>query len=55
MLPHPLIPRELYILKKLGRGWSNVEKYIAALLLKIQVTTREEAALYAIREGFTDD
>jgi NarL family two-component system response regulator LiaR len=63
----PLTPRELETLKLIARGMSNQEiavelhvhdrtvaKYVSAILEKLQLANRTQAALYAIREGLTE-
>ncbi len=63
----PLTPRELETLKLIARGLSNQEiaaelhvhertvaKYVSAILEKLQLANRTQAALYAIREGLTE-
>ena len=68
MLPYPLTPRELHIVKMIGRGRSDEEiaaslaateavvaEYIRTILLKLQLATRAEVALYAKREGLTGE
>lgn len=63
----PLTPRELETLKLIARGLSNQEiaaelhvsertvaKYVGAILEKLQLANRTQAALYAIREGLTE-
>jgi NarL family two-component system response regulator LiaR len=63
----PLTPRELEVLKLIARGLSNQEiaaelhvsertvaKYVSAILEKLQLANRTQAALYAIREGLTE-
>jgi NarL family two-component system response regulator LiaR len=63
----PLSPRELDTLKLIARGMSNneiaqelhvhvrtVAKYVSAILEKLQLASRTQAALYAVREGLTD-
>ena len=64
----PLTPRELETLRLIARGLSNQEigsilfvhertvaKYVSSILEKLQLANRTQAALYAIREGLTDD
>ena len=63
----PLTPRELECLRLIARGMSNKEiaaelhvhertvaKYVSNILEKLQVASRTQAALYAIREGLTE-
>ncbi len=64
----PLTPRELETLRLIARGLSNheiadilfvhertVAKYVSTILEKLQLANRTQAALYAIREGLTDE
>lgn len=64
----PLTPRELETLRLIARGLSNQEiadalfvhertvaKYVSTILEKLQLANRTQAALYAIREGLTDE
>jgi DNA-binding NarL/FixJ family response regulator len=61
-----LTERELETLRLIARGLSNQEmalemsihentvaKYVSAVLAKLQLTNRTQAALYAIRMGLT--
>lgn len=61
-LPEPLTDRELEVLKQIGRGLGNreiaaelvlsektVKTHVANILQKLQVASRTQAALYAIR------
>ncbi len=63
----PLAPRELECLRLIARGMSNSEiaqemhvhprtvaKYVSAVLEKLQLASRTQAALYAVREGLTE-
>ncbi len=63
----PLTPRELETLRLIARGLSNQEiakalfvhdrtvaKYVSSILEKLQLANRTQAALYAIREGWTE-
>jgi two-component system, NarL family, response regulator LiaR len=63
----PLSPRELETLRLIARGMSNreiaqelhvsertVAKYVSSILEKLQLASRTQAALYAIREGLTE-
>jgi NarL family two-component system response regulator LiaR len=63
----PLTPRELETLRLIARGLSNKEiakelvvhertvaKYVSSILEKLQLASRTQAALYAIREGLTE-
>jgi NarL family two-component system response regulator LiaR len=63
----PLTPRELECLRLIARGLSNSEiaqemhvhprtvaKYVSAILEKLQLASRTQAALYAVREGLTE-
>lgn len=63
----PLSPRELETLRLIARGMSNneiaqelhvhvrtVAKYVSAILEKLQLASRTQAALYAVREGLTE-
>ena len=63
----PLTPRELECLRLIARGMSNSEiaqemhvhprtvaKYVSAILEKLQLASRTQAALYAVREGLTE-
>lgn len=63
----PLTPRELETLRLIARGMSNQEiaaelhvhvrtvaKYVSSVLEKLQLASRTQAALYAIREGLTE-
>ena len=63
----PLAPRELDTLRLIARGMSNneiakelgvhprtVAKYVSAILRKLQLASRTQAALYAVREGLTE-
>ncbi|WKZ34336.1 MAG: response regulator transcription factor [Anaerolineales bacterium] len=65
---HPLTPRELETLRLIARGLNNhdiatalfvhertVAKHVTSILEKLQLANRTQAALYAIREGLTDD
>jgi NarL family two-component system response regulator LiaR len=62
--PDPLSERELEVLKLLARGMSNqeiadtlvvgeatVRSHVSAILRKLQLASRTQAALYALREG----
>ncbi len=63
-LPEPLTDRELEVLKQIGRGLGNrdiatqlflsektVKTHVANILQKLQVTSRTQAALYAIHHN----
>ena len=63
----PLAPRELDTLRLIARGMSNneiakemklhprtVAKYVSNILRKLQLASRTQAALYAVREGLTE-
>src|SRR5258706_10449658 len=63
----PLTPRELETLKLIARGMSNAEiaeelvvhertvaKYVSSILDKLHLANRTQVALYAVREGLTD-
>jgi len=63
----PLAPRELDTLQLIARGMSNneiakelgvhprtVAKYVSGILRKLQLASRTQAALYAVREGLTE-
>ena len=63
-LPEPLTARELEVLKQIGQGLGNreiaeqlvlsektVKTHVANILQKLQVTSRTQAALYAIRQN----
>lgn len=63
-LPEPLTHRELEVLKQLGRGLGNreiaaelnlsektVKTHVANIFQKLQVTSRTQAALFAIRHN----
>lgn len=63
----PLTRRELETLQLIARGMSNneialelhvhvrtVAKYVSSILEKLQLASRTQAALYAIREGLTE-
>jgi DNA-binding NarL/FixJ family response regulator len=63
----PLSPRELDTLRLIARGMSNneiakelgvhprtVAKYVSGILRKLQLASRTQAALYAMREGLTE-
>jgi two-component system, NarL family, response regulator LiaR len=63
----PLSPRELECLRLIARGMSNSEiaqqmhvhprtvaKYVSAILAKLQLASRTQAALYALREGLAE-
>ena len=63
----PLAPRELEALRLIARGMSNneiaremklhprtVAKYVSNILRKLQLASRTQAALYALREGLTE-
>jgi NarL family two-component system response regulator LiaR len=63
----PLAPRELECLRLIARGMSNneiakemklhprtVAKYVSNILRKLQLASRTQAALYAVREGLTE-
>lgn len=63
----PLTPRELDTLRLIARGQSNQEiatsltvhertvaKYVSNILDKLHLANRTQAALYAVREGLTD-
>lgn len=63
-----LSPRELEVLGLVGKGMSNreiaerlgvaentVKKHVRNILEKVQMRTRVEAALYAVREGLVKD
>ena len=63
----PLTPRELETLRLIARGLSNQEiaaalfvhqrtvaKYVSSILEKLQLANRNQAALYAIREGLAE-
>jgi NarL family two-component system response regulator LiaR len=63
----PLAPRELDTLRLIARGLSNneiakemdvhprtVAKYVSGILRKLQLASRTQAALYAVREGLTE-
>ena len=65
---NPLTPRELDTLRLIARGLSNQEiamdlvvhertvaKYVSSILDKLHVANRTQAALYALREGLTQD
>lgn len=60
----PLTPRELTVLQQLARGASNAEiaadlsvseatvrTHVSSILNKLRLTSRTQAALYALREG----
>jgi NarL family two-component system response regulator LiaR len=64
----PLTPRELETLKLIARGMSNQEiaetlvvhertvaKYVSSILDKLHLANRTQVALYAVREGLTDE
>jgi len=64
----PLTPRELDTLRLIARGQSNQEiataltvhertiaKYVSNILNKLHLANRTQAALYAVREGLTED
>lgn len=64
----PLTPREMDVLKLIARGMSNheiadklfvhertVAKYVSTILAKLQLASRTQAALYAIRKGLADE
>lgn len=64
----PLTPRELDTLRLIARGHSNQEiaeamtvhertvaKYVSSILSKLHLANRTQVALYAIREGLTED
>jgi NarL family two-component system response regulator LiaR len=64
--PEALTDREMETLRLVARGLSNQEvaaamgihentvaKYVSAMLRKLHLTSRTQAALYAIREGLT--
>jgi NarL family two-component system response regulator LiaR len=64
----PLAPRELDTLRLIARGMSNneiakelgvhartVAKYVSGILRKLQLASRTQAALYAVREGLTEE
>ncbi len=63
----PLTPRELETLRLIAQGKSNKEiasamfvhertvaKHVSSILVKLQVASRTQAALYAVREGLTE-
>jgi NarL family two-component system response regulator LiaR len=63
----PLAPRELDTLRLIARGMSNneiakelgvhprtVAKYVSGILRKLQLASRTQAALYAVREGLSE-
>jgi len=63
----PLTKREMETLKLISQGYTNEEiaaimgvhertvaKYVTAILRKLQLANRTQAALYAIREGLTE-
>ena len=63
----PLTPRELETLKLIARGLSNSEiaeelvvhdrtvaKYVSSILDKLHLANRTQVALYAVREGLTE-
>jgi NarL family two-component system response regulator LiaR len=63
----PLSPRELDTLRLIARGMSNneiakelgvhprtVAKYVSGILRKLQLASRTQAALYAVREGLSE-
>jgi NarL family two-component system response regulator LiaR len=63
----PLTPRELETLKLIARGLSNQEiaealvvhertvaKYVSSILDKLHLANRTQVALYAVREGLTE-
>jgi NarL family two-component system response regulator LiaR len=63
--PDPLSERELEVLRLLARGMSNqeiadtlvvgeatVRSHVSSILRKLQLASRTQAALYALREGF---
>ncbi len=62
----PLTEREVEVLRLVGQGESNqqiaaslgisdatVRKHVSSILSKLHVASRTQAALYALREGFT--
>lgn len=64
----PLTPRELETLKLIARGMSNQEiaeelvvhertvaKYVSSILDKLHLANRTQVALYAVREGLTEE
>ena len=64
----PLTPRELDTLRLIARGQSNQEiaatltvhertvaKYVSNILNKLHLANRTQAALYAVREGLTEE
>ena len=64
----PLTPRELETLKLIARGLSNQEiaeelvvhertvaKYVSSILDKLHLANRTQVALYAVREGLTEE
>ncbi len=64
----PLTPRELEVLRQIARGLSNQEiatalfvhertiaKYVSSILNKLHLANRTQAALYAVREGLTEE
>ena len=64
----PLTPRELETLQLIARGLSNQEiaeelvvhertvaKYVSSILDKLHLANRTQVALYAVREGLTQD
>lgn len=65
-LPDPLTKREIEVLQILAQGRSNqeiarvlsisestVRKHVSNILAKLQLASRTEAALYALKEGIT--
>jgi NarL family two-component system response regulator LiaR len=63
---NPLTRRELEVLRLIARGLSNQEiatelvvhertisKYVVSILKKLHLANRTQAALYAVREGYT--
>lgn len=64
----PLTPRELETLRLIARGYNNQEiaetlvlhertvaKHVSSILEKLQLANRTQAALYAVREGLSDE
>lgn len=63
----PLTPREMEVLQRLARGWTNseiaealvvsehtVRTHVGNILGKLHLANRTQAALYAVREGLVD-